>query len=152
MSDSYLLVFTTLDRIYFYYAFNYIFAVAASNSTSIAKTLHHPIDFDRPGDRWSPAACLLWPLLCLLCPVFSELKNVTAGLGDLHSHGFSHSSYIWSCLWCDLWHKSRSKPWFITWWLHWPIQFQGFHSTSESFRGILTMLDCTERHILGDFE
>ena len=26
MSDSYLLVFTTLDRIYFYYAFNYIFA------------------------------------------------------------------------------------------------------------------------------
>ena len=26
MRDSYILVFTTLDKIYFYYAFNYIFA------------------------------------------------------------------------------------------------------------------------------
>ena len=118
-------------------------AVAASNSTSTAKTRQHPIDCDRPGDRWSPAACLLWPLLCLLS--FFGAKKCNSG-----SRRFTFTwlqSFILHLELSLAQIKKQAVIHYMVTTLADPVSRVPF--PSESFRGILTMLDCTERHIRG---
>ena len=114
--------------------------MAASNSTS---TLQHPIDCDRPGDRWSPAACLLWLLLCL--PSFFGAKKCNSG-----SRRFTFTwlqSFILHLELSLAQIKKQAVIHYMVTTLADPVSRVPF--PSESFRGILTMLDCTERHIRG---